>query len=97
MAPLEEQHPALRRKRLIRQPAGMPSASRIAHGGMAFANPLSDAAVDAAIAVLRLPSDALVLDSGCGSGEILLRVVRRHAGAQGLGVDLDAGRDRRGP
>jgi SAM-dependent methyltransferase len=46
--------------------------------------------VDAAIAVLRLPSDALVLDSGCGSGEILLRVVRRHAGAQGLGVDLDA-------
>ncbi len=83
-------HSALRRKRLIWQPAGMPSASRIAHGGMAFANPLSDAAVDAAIAVLRLPSDALVLDSGCGSGEILLRVVRRHAGAQGLGVDLDA-------
>lgn len=82
-------HLALRRARLIWQPAGMPSASRIAHGGTAFANPLSDGAVDAAIAVLRLPSDALVLDSGCGSGEILIRVVRRHAGARGLGVDLD--------
>jgi SAM-dependent methyltransferase len=31
-----------------------------------------------------------VLDTGCGSGDILLRVLRRHAGARGLGVDLDA-------
>jgi SAM-dependent methyltransferase len=51
---------------------------------------MSEAAVDAAIDALPLPSEALVLDTGCGGGEILLRVLRRHAGAHGLGVDLDA-------
>jgi SAM-dependent methyltransferase len=30
-----------------------------------------------------------VLDTGCGGGEILLRVLRTHPGARGLGVDLD--------
>lgn len=68
----------------------MPSASRIAHGGLPFANPVSEAAVDAAIAALPLPPDPLVLDTGCGNGEILLRTLRAHAPARGLGVDLDA-------
>lgn len=67
----------------------MPSASQIAHAGLAFANPVSEAAVDAAIAALALPSEPVVLDSGCGSGEMLLRVLRRHPGARGLGVDVD--------
>jgi len=65
------------------------SASRIAHAGLPFANPLSEAAVDAAIAALRLPPDPLVLDTGCGNGEMLLRTLRAHAPARGLGVDLD--------
>ncbi len=68
----------------------MPSASRIAHAGLAFAHPLSETAVDAAIAALPLPAEPLVLDTGCGSGEILLRTLKSHAPARGLGVDLDA-------
>jgi SAM-dependent methyltransferase len=31
----------------------------------------------------------MVLDTGCGSGEILLRTLNSHAPARGLGVDLD--------
>ena len=67
----------------------MPSASRIAHAGLPFAHPMSDAAVDAAIAALPLPADTQVVDTGCGSGEILLRTLRSHPSARGLGVDLD--------
>lgn len=68
----------------------VPNASRIAHAGLAFANPISEAALDAAIAVLPLPAEPLVLDLGCGSGEMLLRILRRHVAARGLGIDLDA-------
>jgi SAM-dependent methyltransferase len=68
----------------------VPSASVIAHAGLVFAHPMSEAVVNAAVAALPLPSEALVLDTGCGSGETLLRVLRTHASARGLGVDLDA-------
>ncbi len=68
----------------------MPSTSHIAHGGLLFANPISEAAVDAAIAALPLPPGPSVLDTGCGRGEILLRTARGHSAARGLGVDLDA-------
>jgi SAM-dependent methyltransferase len=63
--------------------------SRIAHAGLPFANPMSKAAVDAAIAALPLAAGSTVLDTGCGSGEILLRILRTHPGVRGLGVDLD--------
>jgi methylase of polypeptide subunit release factors len=68
----------------------VPSASRIAHAGLAFAHPMTETAVNAAIAAMALPLQALVLDTGCGSGEILLRTLRFHASARGLGIDLDA-------
>ena len=68
----------------------MPSPSGIAHAGLAFANPMSEAAVDEAIAALPVGHEALVLETGCGTGEILLRTLRHHPGSRGLGVDLDA-------
>jgi SAM-dependent methyltransferase len=51
---------------------------------------MSEAAVDAAIAALPLPSAPLILDTGCGNGEMLLRTLRADPRARGLGVDLDA-------
>src|SRR6185437_6960470 len=42
---------------------GVPGASRIAHAGLPFANPMSETAVDAAIAALTLPATPLVLDT----------------------------------
>lgn len=69
---------------------GLPSASWIAHKGLPFANPMSEAAADAALAALPLPARPRILDTGCGNGEILLRALRLHHAARGLGVDLDA-------
>jgi SAM-dependent methyltransferase len=73
----------------VRISRAVPTASRIAHAGLAFANPMSGPAIDEAIAALPLPAEPRVLDIGCGSGEILLRVLRTHNGSHGLGIDLD--------
>ena len=70
--------------------SALPSASQIAHVGLPFANPMSEAAVNAAVAALPLPAEPVILDTGCGSGEMLLRALRLHRGARGLGIDLDA-------
>jgi SAM-dependent methyltransferase len=69
----------------------MPSASVVAHAGLPFANPLSEADIGAAIATLDPPAGALVLETGCGSAELLIRVLERYPQARGLGVDPDAG------
>jgi SAM-dependent methyltransferase len=69
--------------------AAVPSASNVAHRGLPFANPMSEPAVDRILDTLRLPPGALVLDTGCGSGEMLLRALGRDAAWRGLGVDLD--------
>jgi SAM-dependent methyltransferase len=52
--------------------------SAISHGDLPFANPLSEAAIDGAIAALRLPAGARALDVGCGAGELLARLAARH-------------------
>jgi SAM-dependent methyltransferase len=52
--------------------------SAISHGDVAFANPLPEAAIDDAIAALRLPAGARALDVGCGAGELLARLSARH-------------------
>lgn len=67
----------------------MSSASRIAHEGLPFAHPMSELAVTEAIAALPLQPGAQIFDSGCGNGAMLLRTLRRHGPASGLGVDLD--------
>jgi cyclopropane fatty-acyl-phospholipid synthase-like methyltransferase len=68
----------------------VPSASNLAHRGLPFANPMSEADVERTLDALRLPAGALVLDTGCGSGEMLLRALERDPTWRGLGVDLDA-------
>ena len=68
----------------------MPSASRIAHAGSRSQTPVSQAAVDVAIAALPLRQSRWWWDTGCGGGEILLRTLQLHPGARGLGIDLDA-------
>jgi SAM-dependent methyltransferase len=68
----------------------LPSASHIAHAGLPFANPMSEAAVDGAIAALPLAADARILDTGCGTGEMVRRVLQLRPGADGVGIDLDA-------
>jgi SAM-dependent methyltransferase len=50
---------------------------------------MSEAAVDRTLDALRLAPGALVLDTGCGSGEMLLRALARDPTRRGLGVDLD--------
>ena len=50
---------------------------------------MSQPAVTAAIAALPLPPDPFILDTGCGIGEMLVRALRAHRGARGLGIDLD--------
>src|SRR3954451_7358630 len=65
------------------------SVSVQAHTGLAFANPLSEQAVDAAVAALDLPANARVLDTGCGNGEVLLRVLEAHPHVRGVGIDID--------
>jgi SAM-dependent methyltransferase len=52
--------------------------SAITHRGVPFANPLPTAAIDDAIAALRLPDGARALDVGCGAGELLARLAARH-------------------
>jgi SAM-dependent methyltransferase len=63
-------------------------ASRIAHGELVLYNPLSEAALDEAIALLALPRGARVLDVACGRAEVLRRVAERYD-VEPAGYDAD--------
>ncbi|HEX2087913.1 MAG TPA: methyltransferase, partial [Solirubrobacteraceae bacterium] len=52
--------------------------SALTHGRLPFANPLSEADVEEAIGLLAIPAGGTALDVGCGNGEVLARVKRRH-------------------
>lgn len=63
-------------------------ASRVAHGDLVLYNPLSEAALDEAIALLALPRGARVLDVACGRAEVLRRVAERYE-VEPAGYDAD--------
>ena len=62
------------------------AVSAITHGDLPFANPLSEAAVEEAIGLLAVPAGGTALDVGCGNGEILARLKRRH-GVTTMGIE----------
>jgi cyclopropane fatty-acyl-phospholipid synthase-like methyltransferase len=64
--------------------------SAIAHGGLAFMNPLAEEDVDEMIEALELEPGAHVLDLGCGKAEVLIRIVERYPGVRAIGLDRSA-------
>jgi cyclopropane fatty-acyl-phospholipid synthase-like methyltransferase len=65
------------------------TVSAITHGDVPFANPLSEADVEEAIGLLAVPAGGTAIDVGCGNGEILARVKRRH-GVTTMGIEPSA-------
>jgi SAM-dependent methyltransferase len=71
-------------------------ASRIAHGELRLWNPLSEDALDEAIALLAPPPGGRVLDVACGRAEVLRRVAERFE-VEAIGYDTDAALIESGP
>jgi cyclopropane fatty-acyl-phospholipid synthase-like methyltransferase len=63
------------------------TVSAITHGDVPFASPLSEADVEEAIGLLALPDGATAIDVGCGNGEILFRIKRRHRRVTTMGIE----------
>jgi SAM-dependent methyltransferase len=59
------------------------------HRDLTFLAPLSESRADRLVAFLAEDDPSLVLDLGCGWGELLLRVLEAAPSVRGLGVDLD--------
>lgn len=62
---------------------------RLAHAGLVFDAPLSESRADALVSSLAIAPGRHVLDLGCGSGELLLRMLAAHPATTGTGVDSD--------
>jgi ubiquinone/menaquinone biosynthesis C-methylase UbiE len=60
--------------------------SAIAHGDLAFHDPLDPATIDAILDLAGLQPGARVLDIGCGPGELVIRIAERY-GCAGVGID----------
>ena len=70
--------------------------SAIAHRDHDYCNPIAAGKIERILDLLLLPSEAHVLDLGCGRGELALRIIERFQ-AQVTAVDrsspmLDAAR-----
>jgi len=70
---------------------------RLAQAGLTFNAPLSEERASGFVAALPIAPAHHVLDLGCGSGELLLRIVEAHPATTATGVDtgkegLDRGR-----
>lgn len=61
--------------------------SWIAHRNHLFHSPLNPAKVNQLLSLIHLPENGLVVDFGCGVGELLLQLIE-HYTAQGIGIDL---------
>lgn len=55
---------------------------------MIFNSPISSEKADRLVQMLKLPPDGRAFDAGCGTGELLLRIVAQQ-GIHGIGIDLD--------
>lgn len=64
---------------------------RIAQAGLTFNAPLADERASALVRALPISPGHHVLDLGCGSGELLLRMVGAHPATTGTGVGSDRG------
>ncbi len=62
---------------------------RLAHSGLTFNAPLAEEHATALVAALPISPGHHVLDLGCGTGELLLRILTAHAATTGTGVDTD--------
>ena len=61
----------------------------VCYAGVVFLNsPIGPARVDRLIRELNFDASQWVLDVGCGTGELLIRIVETH-GVKGLGIDRD--------
>ncbi len=58
----------------------------VGHGDLRFWNPVSPEIMDGLFAQLPVPTGGLLLDVGCGRGELLLRLLERN-NCRGLGYD----------
>lgn len=63
------------------------AVTSITHGDVPFANPLSEADVEEAIGLLAVPAGGTAIDVGCGNGEVLFRLKRRHPGVTTMGIE----------
>ncbi|BBM83686.1 class I SAM-dependent methyltransferase [Candidatus Uabimicrobium amorphum] len=61
--------------------------SFIAHRRHVFYNPISESKIHKIIRELQLPENAVVVDIGCGNGEILVRIAKEYA-IHARGVDI---------
>lgn len=66
-----------------------PDLRALAHAGLTFNAPLSEARADLLAKRLPIAPGRHVLDLACGWAELLLRIVAAHAATTGTGVDLD--------
>ena len=59
----------------------------ITHREHVVCNPTSDEKLTRLVELLRLPTDAQVVDIACGKGEFLIRLAEAY-GARGVGIDI---------
>lgn len=59
-------------------------------------NPTHEIAIDIAIDLLRLRSDDILFDLGCGDGRMLLRAASKVPGLRCVGIEIDESLARRG-